>query len=160
MKIRTQKLWQLPLYYLAASWLSFYAIVLAGPFFTNLTTDETGASVLSADPMRLLILHGIILAAVILIGGLWLCRSMTHREIAVSAGILSAVFLVPTVCNLAIPGWHLPIFLVYFQTVNGIVSSALFRLTGQFELSAYVASFTPMLFVLFGKKAAEQRHSS
>lgn len=152
MKIRIQTLWKLPVYYFIASWLSFYAIVLAGPLFTIMTPDEAGGYVVSVDPMRSFLVNAVIFAAVFLIGGRWLCRSMTRLEVAVSAGLLSVAFLVLTICELTVPGWFSPIVLIYLETVNGIVASALFQLTDQLAPAALMSAFTPMLFVLFGKK--------
>ena len=94
MKMRLRTLWRVPVYCLIASWISFYATVyLARFFFVVKSVGADGVTNVSADPVRSTIFHAVLFLAVLLIGGLWAFRSMTRAEIAVSAAIMTAVYL-------------------------------------------------------------------
>ena len=92
----------------------------------------------------------------LLIGGLWAFRSMTRAEIAVSAAIMTAVYLSVVLFQLNLPDFSLSwsLMLAKFQNWPSIASSLLIRLTDQLNFSVIAASFVPLLFIPFGQRRA------
>ena len=92
----------------------------------------------------------------LLIGGLWAFRSMTRAEIAVSAAIMTAVYLSVVLFQLNLPDFSLSwsLMLAKFQNWPGIASSLLIRLTDQLNFSVIAASFVPLLLIPFGQRRA------
>ena len=155
MKVRIQTLWKVPVYSAVASWISFYLTVyLGGFFFTVKTVGADGVTQVSADPIRSAIFNMALFLIVLLIGGLWAFRSMSKAEIAVSSAIASGIFLLIVLAQLYIPGFpiSLSIRLAYIQNWTGTVSSFLLKLTDNLTVSVILSSFSPMLFILFGRK--------
>lgn len=155
MKLRMQTLWKVPVFCAISSWISFYITVyLGGFFFTVQTMDADGVIHLSADPVRSAIFHGVLFLLVLLIGGLWVFRSMTKAEVAVSAGIASGIYLLIVLAQLYLPNFplSLSIKLAYIQNWTGILSSFFLKLTDNLTVSAILSSFGPLLFIPFGRK--------
>ena len=138
-----------------ASWISFYLTVyFGGFFFTVKTIGADGVTQVSADPIRSAIFNMALFLIVLLIGGLWAFRSMSKAEIAVSSAIASGIFLLIVLAQLYIPSFpiSLSIRLAYIQNWTGTVSSFLLKLTDNLTVSVILSSFSPMLFILFGRK--------
>lgn len=157
MHIRLRTLWRVPVFCLISSYLSFYATAyLGGAFFVVRTVGADGVTNVSADPVRAAIFDGALFLIVLALGGLWAFRSMTRAEIAVSAGIISACYLLVVVLQLAVPSFPLPLSmqLALFFNWTGTVSSWLLRLTDHLAFSTIAACFAPLLFIPFGKKRA------
>ena len=155
MNVRIRTLWKVPVYCVVASWISFYLTVyLGGFFFTVKTVGADGVTQVSADPIRSAIFNMALFLIVLLIGGLWAFRSMSKAEIAVSSAIASGFFLLIVLAQLYIPSFpiSLSIRLAYIQNWTGTVSSFLLKLTDNLTVSVILSSFTPMLFILFGRK--------
>lgn len=154
MNVRLNTLWRVPVFYLCASWISFYLTVYLGSFYLVKTTGADGVTEVSIDPIRSAILDLVLLLAVLLLGGLWACRGMTKMEIFLSAAILVAVYVIINLLEIFfdVPV-SLSLTLAKFQNINGMISSFLFRLTDQLELSVLISDLTPFLFVLFGKRS-------
>ena len=155
MKVRIQLLWKVPVYCVVASWISFYLTVyLGGFFFTVKTVGADGVTQVSADPIRSAIFNAALFLIVLLVGGLWVFRSMTKREIAVSSGIASGVYLLIVLSQLIIPNFplSLSITLAYIQNWTGTLSSLLMKLTNSLTVSVVVSSFAPLMFIPFGRK--------
>ena len=57
------------------------------------------------DPLRSTLFQGVLFLAILLLGGLWAFRSMTKLEIAASAALISAVYLVVILLQLYLPGF-------------------------------------------------------
>ena len=156
MKIRLRTLWRVPVYCLAASWVSYYITVYLGRFFFVVKSmGADGVTNVSADPLRSAVFHAVLFFAVLLAGGLWAFRSMTRAEIADSAATMAAVYLAVVLAQLYLPAFPLllSIALAKFQDWTSSVSSLLMRLTGQFEFSVLAACFSPLLFIPFGRRA-------
>lgn len=156
MNVRIKTLWKVPVYCAVSSWISFYITVyLGGFFFTVKTVGADGVTQVSVDPVRSLIFNIVLFLVVLLVGGLWVLRSMTKKEIAVSAGIASAIYLLIVLAQLYVPDFAISFLLAlaYVQNWKGIISSCLIRLTDNVTLSAILSCFAPMLFVFFGKKS-------
>lgn len=153
MKLRFNTLYRVPVFCFVAGWLSFYATVYLGRFFFVVQkTGLDGVMQYYPDPVRSGVFSGVLFLLVLLIGGLWAFRNMTKKEIAVSAAIASAFYLVIVLCQLIIKDFPVLSILTYIQNWVGIPNSFLFSLTGNLSLSAIISSFAPLLFILFGKK--------
>ena len=155
MNVRIRTLWKVPVYCVVASWISFYLTVyLGGFFFTVKTVGADGVTQVSADPIRSAIFNMALFLIVLLIGGLWAFRSMSKAEIAVSSAIASGIFLLNVLAQLYILSFpiSLSIRLAYIQNWTGTVSSFLLKLTDNLTVSVILSSFSPMLFILFGRK--------
>ena len=156
MNIRLKTLWRVPVFCTAASWISFYLTVyLGGFFFVVKTTGIDGVTEVSADPIRSAIFNGALFLGILLLGGLWAFRSMTKAELAVSAAILSAIYLALTLMQLYLPNFPLSLSfkLATIQNWPGTLSSFLLMLPDRLNLSVLLASLAPFLFVPFGKRA-------
>lgn len=154
MHVRVNTLWRVPVFYLCASWISFYLTVYLGFLYLVKTTGADGVTEVSVDPIRSAIFNLVLLLAVLLLGGLWAFRGMTKLEIFCSAAILVAVYVI---INLLEIFFDVPVSLSFplakFQNLNGTISSFLFRLTDQLELSVLISDLAPFLFIPFGKRS-------
>lgn len=155
MKLRVNTLWRVPVFCIVSGWISYYVTVyIGGFFFTVKTTGADGITVLSADPLRSAIFNGCLFVIVLLLGGLWVFRSMTKAELAVSAAIISIIYLIVSLAQLYIPDFplSLSVILARFQNWTGTLSSFLLRVTDNFQLSVLLSALAPFLFVPFGKR--------
>ena len=154
MHVRVNTLWRVPVFYLCASWISFYLTVYLGFLYLVKTTGADGVTEVSVDPIRSAIFNLVLLLAVLLLGGLWAFQGMTKLEIFCSAAILVAVYVI---INLVEIFFDVPVSLSFplakFQNLNGTISSFLFRLTDQLELSVLISDLAPFLFIPFGKRS-------
>ena len=150
MTIRPQTLWRVPVFCAVASAVSFYLTVYLGRFFIVVETPgPDGTPVLSA------LLNGALFVLVLLAGGLLVFRSMTRREIAVSAAIFAGIDLVLCLIQLLAPDLLLPLLfpVALIQNWTAAPTSALYHLTGHLPVSALAACLAPFLFVPFGKRS-------
>ena len=153
MKLRPRTLWRVPVFCIIASWLSYYITIYGGFLYMVRTTGADGAVEVSVDPLRSTIFQGVLFLAILLLGGLWAFRSMTKLEIAASAALISAVYLVVLLLQLYLPGFPpaLSVWLAPFQNWKGILSSLLLRFIN-FHLALAASAFAPFLFVPFGRR--------
>ena len=153
MKLRPRTLWRVPVFCIIASWLSYYITIYGGFLYVVRTTGADGAVEVSVDPLRSTIFQGVLFLAILLLGGLWAFRSMTKLEIAASAALISAVYLVVILLQLYLPGFPpaLSVWLAPFQNWKGILSSLLLRFMN-FHLALAASAFAPFLFVPFGRR--------
>ena len=153
MKLRPGTLWRVPVYCIIASWLSYYITIYGGFLYVVRTTGADGAVEVSVDPLRSTLFQGVLFLAILLLGGLWAFRSMTKLEIAASAALISAVYLVVILLQLYLPGFPpaLSVWLAPFQNWKGILSSLLLRFMN-FHLALAASAFAPFLFVPFGRR--------
>ena len=162
MNIRLKTLWRVPVFCLAAGWAAFYITIYMNWFYVVKTTGPDGVIDASIDPIRSTLLDVGLFVLVLLIGGLWLFRSMTKAEIAVSAAIAAALYLAVIIPELIVPNCFfnfspsLSVTLMELQEWRTIISSFLWDLTNQIEISAVLSCFAPFLFVPFGKRAIRQ----
>ena len=152
MKLQVKTLWKVPIYCAVASWISFYVTVYFGQFF--FVVKETGADGViqcSADPVRSAIFNGVLFLLILLTGGLWVFRNMTKKEIIVSSVIASTIYLLIVLCQLMIKSFPFSLILIYIQNWISIAD-----LIDNLVVSAILSSFSPLLFILFGKKNTEE----
>ena len=157
MKLQATNLWKVPVYCAVASWISFYATVYLGRFF--FVVQEMGADgviQISADPIRSAIFNGVLFLIVLFVGGLWAFRNMTKNEIALSAAIMTAVYLLLDLVQIMAPNCSTFFFFAYIQNWTAIPASFLFSLTDNLIISSIISSFSPLLFILFGRKRTEE----
>lgn len=156
MPIRKNTLFTVPLFCIAAGFLSFYLIVYGVGRFA-IVTGPDGA--VSSDEGRVLLIYGLLLAATVAIGGPLLFSRLTKKEIAVSATILVVFRLVMILLEAILsPTGSLALTFTYLAMPgewSTFIPMVLYRLTGSLVLSAILGAFTPYLFVLFGKKRLE-----
>ena len=158
MHIRLHTLWRVPVYCLISSYVSFYVTAYLGSaFFVVQTVGADGVTNVSADPVRSAIFDAALFLIVLALGGLWAFRTMTRAEIAASAGIISAVYLIVVVLQLTLPSFplSLSVQLAKFFNWTGTVSSWLLRLTDHLAFSTIAACFAPLLFIPFGRKTVQ-----
>ena len=153
MKLRPRTLWRVPVFCIIASWLSYYITIYGGFLYVVRTTGADGAVEVSVDPLRSTLFQGVLFLAILLLGGLWAFRSMTKLEIAASAALISALYLVVILLQLYLPGFPpaLSVWLAPFQNWKGILSSLLLRFMN-FHLALAASAFAPFLFVPFGRR--------
>ena len=155
MKMRRCTLWRVPVYCVIASILSYYMTIALSFLYidTDVSVDAEGAIETMINPVRSATMDGTIFLAVLLVGGFWFFRSMTRKEIAISAAIMSAIYLVFVIWEiwLATP---FPLWLAIIQVQNWIshLAFVLIRLPeSSILLCTFLPCFAPFLFVLFGK---------
>lgn len=155
MKIRVHTLWRVPIYCMAASVLSYYFTIYVGRFFfIKETIGAYGVTETSIDPSRLTVFHIVFFVIILLLGGLWAFRSMTKPEIAVSAAILSALYLVINLAPICVPDVPIAVSLNFapFQEWSIMLTSVM-PSTGNLTRALLIADFAPFLFIPFGKKS-------
>ena len=152
-----KNLWRVPVLCLAGSWIGYYLTVYMERFFFLVkTVGENGISEISVDPVRSLIFSLVLFFLILVIGGRFLLRGMTKKEIALSAAIISGIYLILTVVQIN--------FQLYFGNINGNALLSIFQtwpntltkilcqITGNATiLFTFLCCFSPFLYVFFGK---------
>ena len=112
--------------------------------------------IVSADPVRSSIFHWVLFLLILVVGGILFLRSMTKKEIALSAAIISGIYLIFVLLQLYLPSFPLgvSVILAQFQNWTGTVSNTLYQITGNLTLSTIAACFSPFLYLFFGKSKA------
>lgn len=152
MKIRISQLWKVPVFCVAAGYISFYIYV----FFVS----RFGVTVLPDGSYTtnkfLTMLLSLILLAATLAGGYLLFQKMTRSEIFTSASIIVGIHLILQLIQLLCQGSTLSFSIgMYFTYANEwcrIISEPFYLLTKNLWIGAFVVCFTPYLFVLLRKK--------
>ena len=147
-----QAWWKVPVYCLAASWLCFQLEVrILGRFAIVTLPDGT----ITSDPVRWMILSGVLFAAVLAAGGLYFFRNMSRRERALSATVMLGINIVFGLLAYQLQGMF-AIYWAEFSEWSSILNQVLFRLGLNQWLSAGITWCAPYLFVLFGKRRREE----
>ena len=151
MNLRPQTLWRVPVYCILSGLVSYYLTVYVGGFFFR--------SENSIDPLRSALFSGVLFLLILFAGGLWFFRAMTKAELAVSAGIASAIFLAIALAQLYLPGFPLTLSfrLAIIQNWIATMASLFQKLTGRFTLSVILSNFAPLLYIPFGRKQKRRR---
>lgn len=163
MNIRLKTLWRVPVFCLIADWIaSGLAVLLSRFLYYTVTTTRADGVVTTftlADPVRNAIWLTAVFALALLIGGLLFFRSMTKAEIALSAAIIVAFYLILNILRQTFFTFFPPSFgltLAKLQNWSGIISFSIYKVTHQLALSTIISCFAPFLFVPFGKRAVRQ----
>ena len=157
MAVRRSTLWRVPVFCAVAGWVSWYATIWLGRYFYVVTEmGADGTPIVSADPVRSGIFSIVLFILLLLAGGLWFLRGMTRKEIAVSAGIASAMYLLLLLGQMLLPellGFAvIGISMIQNWTVMG--TNWLWRLVG--SASSWMSVLMPFLFVPFGRRAESE----
>ena len=157
MKLQVKTLWKIPVYCVVASWISFYITVYLGQFF--FVVKEIGADGViqaSVDPVRSAIFNGVLFLTILLIGGFGVFRNMTKKEIIVSSAIASVIYLLIALGQLMIKNFPFSLFFAYIQNWISVANSFIYNLTDNLAVSAILSSFSPLLFILFGRNNTKE----
>lgn len=152
-----KNLWRVPVLCLVGSWVAFYLTVYLGRFFFVVKTmGEDGIPVISADPVRSSIFSLVLFLLILVVGGIWFLRGMTKKEIALSAAIISGIYLILTVVQINFKLYfnnvNFNALLSIFQTWPNILTKILYQVTGKITIFfTFLCCFCPFLFVFFGK---------
>ena len=161
MKLQATNLWKVPVYCAVASWISFYATVYLGRFFFVVQEmGNDGVIQVSADPIRSAIFNGVLFLIVLFVGGLWAFRNMTKNEIALSAAIMTAVYLLLDLVQIMAPNYSTSFFFAYIQNWTAIPASFLFSLTDNLIISSIISSFSPSLLISSGRKSTAETETA
>lgn len=162
MELRKNMLWMGVLYFPIASLISGYICLALSSFYIHRVTNADGTLSAVTDSAQEGLVNGGLLLAVLLIGGLVFFRTMTRKEIARSIGILSAIEIVIVLLDQLAPSLTSFLFIgplwMLFSLFN-MVAGYIAQVLPAPVLPALIAAFTPMLFVLFGKKASDSERS-
>lgn len=154
MSVRKGTLWRVPAICVPGSLVSYYVtIYFGGHFFTASSVAPDGSIILSVDPVRSAIWNSA-LFLIVLLGGMRFLQHMTRKEIAVSAGLTTALYLAVVLTQLYLPGFpdSLGFLLAPLQNWTGIFASPFLKLTGNFTFSVIAGNYAPLLFIPFGRK--------
>ena len=153
MKISNKILWKVPLFCIIAGVIAFYTVVyLIGPFMLETLPDGT----ITSDDTRTLIGYGAIFIVSLFVGGMFVFREMTRKEIFFSASIVVVIGLLLNLLQ-----WTFSLttgigfFFMYASRIfewSSVVTLLLFRVSDNIWFIAFISSLTPYLFILFGKK--------
>jgi hypothetical protein len=143
--------WKVPLYCMLASWICFQLEIR---FLGQLAIITLPDGSISMDNTRWMILSGVLLLAVVLIGGLVFFRRMTRREIFFSASVMVALNIV-----LGLISYKQSMVGFYWSELtewNSIISEVLYRLNLHAWLIEVICWLPPYIFVPFGRREQEE----
>ncbi len=154
MKIRKSTLYRVPLFCILSGIIAYHAAIF---FMTHFAVVKLPDGTVSIDDTRVFIIYSALFAATLFIGGRIFFRSMTRKEIFLSASIIVALGLFIDFIQWA---FHLTsgpgaVFFMYTSQIfewSSIVPQLLYKLTHNPWLGSILGSLTPYLFLLFGKK--------
>ena len=162
MSIRKNVLWRMPVFCAAAGFASWYLVMYFFSDLFGLGTGISGSSV-SSGSWKLLIIYGVIFAAVIF-AGWYLFRGMTKRELLVSCSIASILLLILTILRFSANSSNWSISAVtrlasvcrVFEWSSFIsrVWAAIFD--GALWVPALLEALAPFIFVIFGRSGKSQ----
>ena len=140
--------WRVPLYCIIASWICFQLeIHLLGRW--ALITLPDGS--ISSNNTRWLIMSACLFVLVVVIGGLFVFRKMSRREVLVSSLVLVGFNIVTGLLGLAVP--LISIYWAYFAEWQSVASQLLLFVTdNQWIHNMVFWIVPPLVFVPFGKK--------
>lgn len=152
MNVRIGQLWKVPVFCIAAGYISFYAYVfLVSRFGITVLPDGsyTANQVVST-------IFSFLLFGATLFGGNWLFRSMTRKEVFISATILVVIHLALQTLQLLSSNYdftfRIGIYMTYANEWCRIISQLLHSMTNNVWIGAFAVCFAPYLFVLMKKR--------
>jgi len=152
MKVRIGQLWKVPLFCLAAGYLSFYVYV----FFIS----RFGVTVLPdgsyTTNQLVTTLFSFLLFGGTLFTGHYLFRNMTRKEVFLSASILVVFHLIVQTLQLVSSNYDLTfrigLYMTYATEWCRIISILIHSVTNNVWIGAFVICFAPYLFVIIKRK--------
>lgn len=160
MKNRKKTLWRVVLYFPVASLISGYLRVALSSFYMHRMTNPDGTLSAVVNPLKEGLVNGCLLLVVILIGGIVFFRTMSRKEIARSAAILTAIEVILVLLEQVAPNFIRAIFigpLWMMFSLFSMVASYIAKVLPVPMLPHLIAALTPMVFVLFGKEACASK---
>ncbi|MCI8514902.1 MAG: hypothetical protein HFI93_09810 [Lachnospiraceae bacterium] len=154
MTIRKNVLWKVPVFCLIAGELTFQ-VLLRLLIRTALVTLPDGSIII--DPVKELILYGIVFLATLLIGR-WFFRDMSRKEIFFSASIPAMFGIFFTAIQMLffpLTTGGAALFFLYIARIfewSSLIPQLIYKLGGTIWLGAFINCLSPYLFILFGKK--------
>ena len=140
--------WKVPLYCIIASWICCQLeLHLLGRW--ALITLPDGS--ISSNNTRWLIMSACLFVLVVVIGGVFIFRKMSRREVLVSSLVLVGFNIVTGLLGRAVP--LISIYWAYFAEWQSVVSQLLLFVTdNQWIHNMVFWIVPPLVFVPFGKK--------
>ena len=152
MKVRIEQLWKVPLFCVAAGYISFYVYVFLVSRF-GITVLPDGSY--TANQFMTTIFSFLLFGATLYVGNL-LFRNMTRKEVFLSATILVLIHLIVQTLQLVSINYDLTfsigLYMTYANEWCRILSSLLYSVTKNAWIGAFAVCFAPYLFVLMKKK--------
>ena len=149
--------WQIPLYSLAASFLSFHLKIRLGVRFAADTLPDGSVSI---NDTRWAILSGCVFLVLLLLGGLLFFRRMTRRAVFCSAAVMAAVNCIGSLTACFTQRTPLgAAFAIYFSELTdwSTVASEILHMFFPYPWLCAVLDWTaPFLLVFFGRRDAAQ----
>ena len=152
MKVRIGQLWKVPVFCVAAGYLSFYVYVfLVSRFGIKVLPDGSYTANQVATTVFSILLFGASLFT-----GHRIFRSMIRKEVFLSATILVVLHLILQTLQLMTGNYDLNfsigMYMSYANEWCRIISSLLYSVTKNAWIGAFAVCFAPYLFVLMKKK--------
>ena len=152
MKVRIGQLWKLPVFCLAAGYISFYVYVfLVSRFGIKVLPDGS----YTANQVMTTVFSILLFGASLYVGNL-LFRNMTRKEVFLSATVLVVFHLIVQTLQLLTSSYDLNfsigLYMTYANEWCRILSSLLYSLTKNPWIDGFAVCFAPYLFVLMKKK--------
>lgn len=153
--IRKNTLWRVPTFCVAASLITYYfSMYVIGRFALVIQSDGT----IATDFKRQFFIYGIMFVVTLIIGGMFVFRNMTKKEIFISASIMVVFSILIDIIQwlyTIIVGSNIFLSLYVSQIFywSNFISHILSLTNIQFEIGVILAQLAPYLFVLFGRKS-------
>ncbi len=152
MKVRIGQLWKVPVFCLAAGYISFYVYVfLVSRFGVKTLSDGS----YTANQIVTTTVSFLLFAATLFVGSR-LFRGMTRKEIFLSATVPVVFHLIVQTMQLLSSNYDftfsIGIYMTYANEWCRIISQFFHALTKNIWIGAFVICFAPYLFVLLKKK--------
>lgn len=149
MKIPVKQLWKVPAFCIAAGYISFYVYVFFVSRF-GITELPDGSYTASKTVTTI---FSILLFLATMGVGCYLFRSLTRKEVFLSASILVTFHLVLQTLQLLSPSttFQIGIYLTYANEWCRILSTLIYAATKNLWIGAFAVCFSPYIFVLTKK---------
>ena len=143
--------WKVSVYCIAASWVCFQMKVRFLGRWAIVTLPDGS---ISMDNTRWMIGSAVLFLAIVCIGGFFLFRKMTRKEIFCSASVLVAFNIVAGLIAYKMQGMA-SMYFVEFTDWASFLSNLLFPITQNAWIPTVIGwILPPYIFLLFGKKEA------
>lgn len=141
--------WKVPLYCIVASWVGFQLRI---QFLGKWARETLPNGSITINDTRWMLGTAVLFLAVVFIGGFFLFRKMTRKEIFCSASVLAAFNLAAGLMSYKTQGMTT----IYFAMVTDwgrLVSDLVYQFTQNSWLTTAISwIFLPYIFIPFGKK--------
>ena len=141
--------WKVPLYCMVASWICFQLEIRFLGRWAIVTLPDGS---ISSDNTRWMLMSAGLFLAVVCIGGFFLFRKMTRKDIFCSASVLVVFNIVAGLIAYRIQGMA-SMYFAEFTDWGSFLSNLLFPITQNAWIPTVIGwILLPYIFLLFGKK--------